>query len=47
MSYFGNVTHDWKYLHYLAEKSGDWELYEFAKRMEENEKKWEPKIGGW
>ncbi|MCD6524125.1 MAG: hypothetical protein J7K48_03905 [Thermococcus sp.] len=43
MTFFGNVHHDWKKLQELAEAAGDWELYEFARRMEENEKRWEPR----
>lgn len=44
MAYFGNAMQGWDYIMYLAEKTGDWELYEFAKRMKEEEEKWEPKV---
>ena len=43
MSFFGNVHHDWEYLKKLAKQCGDWELYEFACRMQAAEKKYTPK----
>ena len=46
MTFFGNCRHDWAYLKKLARETGDWELYNFADRMEKEEKKWEPKLPG-
>ena len=40
MTFFGNVHQDWEYLKKLAKEAGDWELHEFAERMEREEKKW-------